>query len=95
MKRDESFLHSHVLKLVDRGQIMPRVLWLTEKVLRFLQAGINNPPRLFRINRNLPFGSFLAVKGEVLIHGPNLVAWPVGSERRNHHLQQVIIQTNP
>jgi hypothetical protein len=54
------------------------------KVLRFLQAGHFIPSRLFRINRDLPSGISLAVKGGALIHRPYLVAWPVGSERRNH-----------
>ena len=64
------------------------------KVLRFFQAGHCNPPRLIRINRNLPVGSILAVKGDVLIHGPNVVAWPMGSEGRNQHPHQVNIQSN-
>jgi len=83
MMRVASITKSRIRELVDFGQITLPVLCLTEKVLRFLQAGISNPPRLFRINRDLPFGSFLAVKGEALIHGPYLVAWSVGSERRN------------
>jgi hypothetical protein len=64
------------------------------KVLRFSQAGHFIPSRLFRINRDLPNRSSLAVNGEVLIHGPNLVAQSVGSEWRNHHLYQITIQTN-
>jgi hypothetical protein len=62
------------------------------KVLRFLQAGYYNLPRLARINRDTSRCS-LAVKGDALIYGPNLVAWSVVSERRNHHPHQVIIQT--
>jgi hypothetical protein len=78
-------------------QIVGRVAFLlfhavpVLKVLRFFQAGHCNPPRLIRISRNLPVGSVLAVKGDVLIHGPNVVAWPMGSERRNHHRHQVFI----
>jgi hypothetical protein len=55
------------------------------KVLRILQAGQFNPPHLTRINKD-SLRSALAVKGDVLIHGPNLVALSVGSERRNQHL---------
>jgi hypothetical protein len=62
------------------------------KVLRFVQAGQITPSRLFRINRDYPVGNSLAVNGDVLIHGPRLVAQPVGSEWRNHHLHQVIIK---
>jgi len=62
------------------------------KVLRFSQAGRFNPSRLFRINRDLPNRSSLAVKGDVLIHGPHLVAQSVGSEWRNHHPYQETIQ---
>jgi hypothetical protein len=64
------------------------------KVLRFSQAGHFDPSRLFRINRDLPNRSSLAAKGDVLIHGPHLVAQSVGSEWRNHHLHQETIQTN-
>jgi len=72
-------------KLIDQSQVIAQsVLFL--QVLRFFQAGQNNPSRLIRINRVLLFGSTLAVKGEALIHGPYLVAWSVGSERRNLHL---------
>jgi hypothetical protein len=72
-------------ELVDFSQIITQSV-LYHQVLRFFQAGQNNPPRLIRINRVLPNGSTLAVKGEASIHGPYLVAWSVGSERRNLHL---------
>jgi hypothetical protein len=64
------------------------------KVLRFSQAGHFIPSRLFRINRGFSKGNSLAVKGDVLIHGPYLVAQSVGSEWRNHRLHQITIQTN-
>lgn len=63
------------------------------KMLRILQAGRSNPPHLTRINEHSSL-SASAVQGDVLIHRPNLVAGLVVSERRNHHLHQVIIQTN-
>jgi hypothetical protein len=56
------------------------------KVLRFWQVGLSNPPHLVRIKQGIDFMNSLAVKGDALIHGPNLVAWPMGSERRNHRL---------
>lgn len=56
------------------------------KVLRFWQVGQSNPPHLVRIKQGTDFLSSLAVKGDALIHWLNLVAWPVGSERRNHRL---------
>jgi hypothetical protein len=67
---------------------------LMHKVLRFLQAGQFTPSRLFRINGGFSSGNSLAVKGDVLIHGPHLVAQSVGSEWRNHHLLQITIQSN-
>jgi hypothetical protein len=66
--------------------------FLKYKVLRISPAGQFIPSRLARINRDASRCS-LAVKGDALIHGPNLVAWSVVSERRNHHPHQVIIQT--
>jgi hypothetical protein len=93
MMRVASIRKSRAPELVDFGQITLPVLPMTEKVLRFVQAGISNPPRLFRINRNLPLRSFLAVNGEALIHGPHLVAWSVGSERRNLRLLQEVNQS--
>jgi hypothetical protein len=68
--------------------------FLIYKVLRFSQAGHFNPSRLFRINRDFRFWNSLVVKGGALIHRSYLVAWPVGSEWRNHHPYQVIIQAN-
>ena len=68
--------------------------FLIHKVLRFLQAGHFNPSRRFRFSRDFPIGNSLAVKGDVLIHGPYLVAQSVGSEWRNHRLHQETIQTN-
>jgi hypothetical protein len=64
------------------------------KVLRFLKAGHFYPSRLFRINGDFHFWNSSAVNGDVLIHGPHLVAQSVGSEWRNHHLLQITIQTN-
>jgi hypothetical protein len=43
------------------------------KVLRISQAGQFNPPHLTRIKKD-SLGSAFAVEGDVLIHGPNLVA---------------------
>ena len=78
-------------QVVDHRQTLSNHLVQILKVLRFWQAGRSTPPRLLRINRDLPAGSTLAVKGEALNHGLHLVAWSVGSERRNHHLHQAVI----
>lgn len=67
---------------------------LKYKVLRFLQAGHCYSPSLERINRDIRVRTSLVVKGDALIHGLCLVAWPVGSERRIHRLVHVSIQTN-
>jgi hypothetical protein len=64
------------------------------KMLRFCQAGLCYPSRQARTNRELPHGSALAAnrdprgflgKGDVMIHRPCLVAWPVGSDWRTRH----------
>ena len=68
--------------------------FLFNKVLRFWQKGQRSSPRLVRISSGLLVGSSLAAKGDALIHGPTLVARPVGSEWRNHHLHLVIVQSN-
>jgi hypothetical protein len=61
-----------------------------DKVLRFSQAGYCYPPRLDRTNRALPHGSPLAAnrnphgflgKGDVMIHRPYLVNWPLATRR--------------
>jgi hypothetical protein len=80
-----------IYKVVDNGQALSFEIERNLKVLRFWQAGRSTPPRLLRINRGLSNESTLAVKGEALNHGLHLVAWPVGSERRNHHLHQAVI----
>jgi hypothetical protein len=69
-------------------------VFLKHKVLRISAAGQFIPSRLTRINRDSNRCS-LAVKGDAVTYGPNLVAWSVVSERRNHHPRQVIIQTQP
>lgn len=71
-----------------------RSAFLYQKVLRFWMAGIRFSPRLTRINSDLPLGSSLAVRGDALIHGPSLVARPVGSEWRTRRPYQMDIQTN-
>jgi hypothetical protein len=85
---------SSICGVAGRDHQLHRSTFLFYKVLRFLQAGHCIPPRLIRINRQLRIMSYLAVKGGVLIRGLNLVAWPAGSERRNHPLHHVVIQPN-
>ena len=70
---------------------------LFDKVLRFWQKGQRSSPQLVRISSDLFSGSSLAVmavKGDALIHGPHLVARPVGSEWRTRRPYQGNIQTN-
>jgi hypothetical protein len=59
---------------------------LLYQVLRFLRTGPRVSPRPIRTNRDLQVGTSLVLEGDVLIHGPFLVAWPVGSEWRIHRL---------
>jgi hypothetical protein len=80
-----------ITKVTDYGQALSHQIIRIHKVLRFWQAGRSTPSRLLRINRGLSNESTLAVKGEALNHRLHLVAWPVGSERRNHHLHQAVI----
>ena len=79
---------------IDWSQLHSGRTKLIPKMLRFWQAGHSHPTRLLRINRALSSGIPLVVKGEASIYGPNLVAWPVGSEWRNRHLQRAVIQSN-
>lgn len=61
------------------------------KMLRFSRVRLGNPPRVSRISRPFSLEDYLAVKGGALIHGPNLVAWLVGSEWRNHCLLHEVV----
>lgn len=81
------------------GDVQPlsRRASLFNKVLRIWQKGQRSSPQLVRISSDLPSGSSLAVmavKGDALIHGPSLVARPVGSEWRTRRPYQGNIQTN-
>ena len=67
-------------------------LFQKNKMLRFRQGGLN-PSSSARTNLDISAEIVCAVKGDALIHGPNLVARSVVSERRIHHPHQVIIQT--
>jgi hypothetical protein len=64
------------------------------KVLRFSPAGNSDPSCLFRISGDFPNRNSLAVNGDVLIHGPYLVAQSVGSEWRTRRPHQMDIQFN-
>lgn len=79
----------------DVGSLRFR-LSLIQKVLRFWQKGRSNSFFLFRISSGFLHRNSLAVavKGDVLIHGPSLVARPVGSEWRNRRPFQVSNRTN-
>jgi hypothetical protein len=68
--------------------------FLQYKVLRTLRAERGYAPNVGRINRDIRIGGSLVVKGDALIHGLCLVAWPVGSERRIHRLHHVITHSS-
>ena len=79
----------------DRRNRRPSRACPIHEVLRFCQAGHYYPPRLDRTDRDLPHRSSLAAnrnlrgfldKGDVMIHRPYLVAWPVGSDWRTRCL---------
>jgi len=57
---------------------------LIQKVLRFQLKARSSARRPVRINSGFLHRNSLAVKGDALIHGPHLVAQPVGSEWRIH-----------
>lgn len=64
---------------------------------KVLWNGQEGPSRLswpVRTSSDLSPGASLALKGEVLIHGPSMVARPVGSEWRTRHSLQMKIQEN-
>jgi hypothetical protein len=71
--------NSSVSEVPGDGQLARRACSI-HKVLRSQQAGHSYPPRLARINRDLPHRDSLAVKGDVMIRRPGLVAEPAGSE---------------
>jgi len=75
------------------GDVPVHRTFLMQKVLRFSQWGRRNSLRLLRISSD-SFRNSLAVEGDALIHGPRLVARPVGSERRTRRPYQGSIQTN-
>jgi hypothetical protein len=68
--------------------------FLNHKVLRFCQEGRSSSTRLTRISSDFLSRNSLAAKGDVLIHGPCLVARPVGSEWRTQRPFHVSNQTN-
>jgi hypothetical protein len=68
--------------------------FLQYKVLRTLRPVRGYAPAVSRINRDIRIGGSLVVKGDALIHGLCLVAWPVGSERRIHRLHHVITHSS-
>lgn len=67
---------------------------LYHKVLRLSHTGYGDVPRREHFNGGLFSELSLAVRGEALIHGPSLVARPVGSQWRNRLPYQVCISTN-
>lgn len=64
------------------------------KVLRHPSVSQHESLRPSRINGQCYLISCPAVKGDVLILEPNLVAWLAGSEWRNHPLHHVVIQSH-
>ena len=78
----------------DSGDAPDHQELLKQKVLRFCQKGRSSSPQLARINSGFLSGKSLAAKGDALIHGPCLVARPVGSEWRTRRPYKGIIQTN-
>jgi hypothetical protein len=68
--------------------------FLIQKLLRFCQKWRSSSPQSTRISSGFLSGNSLAVKGDALIHGPSLVARPVGSEWRTRRPYQESIQTN-
>jgi hypothetical protein len=52
------------MQIVDFSQENPANSNFIDKVLRFWQAGHKQPTRLLRINRALPAGDLLAVRGK-------------------------------
>jgi len=68
--------------------------FLIQKVLRFCQKGRSSSSQMTRISSGFLSGNSLAVKGDALIHGPSLVARPVGSEWRTRRPYQEKIKIN-
>jgi hypothetical protein len=68
--------------------------FLQYKVLRFRRKGHCSSPQLACISSGFLSGNSLVVKGDALIHGPRLVARPVGSEWRTRRPYEMDIQFN-
>jgi hypothetical protein len=92
--RHASAVSRLVCEMGDSGDAPDRQELLKQKVLRFCQKGRSSSPQLARINSGFLSGKPLAAKGDALIHGPCLVARPVGSEWRTRRPYKGIIQTN-
>ena len=91
--------HASVLTLLacemgDSGDAPEYRELLNQKVLRFCRKGRSSSPQLARINSGFLSGKSLAAKGDALIHGPCLVARPVGSEWRTRRPCQESIESN-
>ena len=78
----------------DSGDAPDHRIFLIQKVLRFCKKGRSSSPQPSRISSDFLSGNLLAVKGDALIHGPSLVARPVGSEWRTRRPYQMDNQTN-
>jgi len=64
-------------------------LFQKNKMLRFRQGGLN-PSWPARTNLDISAEIVRAVKGDALIHGPNMAARPVGSDWRTRCPSQSI-----
>jgi hypothetical protein len=68
--------------------------FLMYKVLRLWKDRFHSLSLQSCTNRDFPWGNALAVQGDALIHGPTLVARPVGSEWRTRRPRCNNIQNN-
>jgi hypothetical protein len=86
--RHTSVLSRSASEIHGSGDAPDHRIFLIQTVLRFWQMRRRNSPRLARTNSGFLSRNSLAAKGDALIHGPRLVAGPVGSEWRTRRPYQ-------
>ena len=68
---------------------LSQIFFQKYKMLRYRRLDFNPPPSI-RTNLDISAEIVRAVKGDALIHGPNMAARPVGSDWRTRRPSQLI-----
>jgi hypothetical protein len=89
-----SVLISAVTEVTALRAVRGPILLQQHKVLRTWVTGFHNRVAQVRTSNEHESDFSLAVKGDALIHGPNMAARPVGSDWRTRRPSQGSIQPN-